>query len=75
MEWNACVVRVDYFAGLLQPTFWSILCIVLLFSWVALVPFVRAEFLKVRNLDYIKAAKMLGLAIHALCCTIFCQMP
>lgn len=48
------------FASLLKPTFWSILCVVLLFSWVALVPFVRAEFLKVRNLDYIKAAKMLG---------------
>ena len=50
------------FAGLLQPTFWSILCIVLLFSWVALVPFVRAEFLRVRNLYYIKAAKMLGVS-------------
>lgn len=49
-------------AGVLQPTFWNILCVVLLFSWIALVPFVRAEFLKVRNLDYIKAAKMLGLS-------------
>lgn len=48
------------FASLLQPTFWTILLIVLLFSWIALVPFIRAEFLKVRNLEYIKAAKMLG---------------
>ncbi len=48
------------FASLLKPTFWTILFVVLLFSWVSLVPFVRAEFLKVRNLDYIKAAKMLG---------------
>lgn len=47
-------------ASLLQPTFWTILFAVLLFSWITLVPFVRAEFLKVRNLDYIKAAKMLG---------------
>ncbi|MCI7765224.1 ABC transporter permease [Helicobacter sp.] len=49
-------------ASLLQPTFWTILFAVLLFSWIALVPFVRAEFLKVRNLDYIKAAKMLGVS-------------
>lgn len=48
------------FSSLLEPTFFTILLIVLLFSWIALVPFVRAEFLKVRNLDYIKAAKMLG---------------
>lgn len=48
-------------ASLLQPTFWTILFAVLLFSWITLVPFVRAEFLKVRNLDYIKAAKMLGI--------------
>lgn len=50
------------FASLLEPNFWSILCVVLLFSWITLVPFVRAEFLKVRNLDYIKAAKMLGVS-------------
>lgn len=49
-------------ASLLQPTFWTILFAVLLFSWIALVPFVRAEFLKVRNLDYIRAAKMLGVS-------------
>ena len=49
-------------ASLLQPTFWTILFAVLLFSWITLVPFVRAEFLKVRNLDYIKAAKMLGVS-------------
>lgn len=50
------------FASLLEPNFWSILCVILLFSWIALVPFVRAEFLKARNLDYIKAAKMLGVS-------------
>lgn len=50
------------FASLLEPNFLSILCVILLFSWIALVPFVRAEFLKVRNLEYIKAAKMLGVS-------------
>ena len=33
----------------------------LLFSWMALVPVVRAEFLRGRNLDYVKAAKAMGL--------------
>ncbi|PZT48071.1 ABC transporter permease [Helicobacter valdiviensis] len=47
-------------SSLLEPTFWTILFVVLLFSWIALVPFVRAEFLKIRNLDYIKAARIMG---------------
>ncbi|MDD6055201.1 MAG: ABC transporter permease [Helicobacter sp.] len=50
------------FASLLEPSFFSILFVILLFSWISLTPFVRAEFLKVRNLDYIKAAKMLGVS-------------
>ena len=33
----------------------------LLFSWMSLVPVVRAEFLRGRNLEYVKAAKALGL--------------
>ncbi|CAM2800339.1 ABC transporter permease [Helicobacter burdigaliensis] len=47
-------------SSLLEPTFWTILFVVLLFSWIALVPFVRAEFLKIRNLDYVKAARIMG---------------
>ncbi|MDE5603829.1 MAG: ABC transporter permease [Helicobacter sp.] len=47
-------------SSLLEPNFWTILCVVLFFSWVTLVPFVRAEFLKARNLEYVKAAKVLG---------------
>ncbi|MCH5323358.1 MAG: ABC transporter permease [Helicobacter sp.] len=50
------------FASLVEPNFWSILLVVLLFSWIGLAPFVRAEFLKVRNLDYVKAAKTLGVS-------------
>lgn len=49
-------------ASLVQPTFWWLLILMLLFSWMALVPVVRAEFLRARNLDYVRAARALGLA-------------
>ncbi|MBY0501382.1 MAG: ABC transporter permease [Alphaproteobacteria bacterium] len=49
-------------ASLVQPNFWWLLGLMLLFSWMALVPVVRAEFLRARNLDYVKAARALGLA-------------
>ena len=47
-------------AGFLKPTFWTLLAILTLFSWPTLTGVVRAEFLRVRNLDYIRAAKALG---------------
>ncbi len=49
-------------ASLVQPNFWWLLGLMLLFSWMALVPVVRAEFLRARNLDYVKAARALGLS-------------
>lgn len=49
-------------ASLVQPNFWWLLSLMLLFSWMALVPVVRAEFLRARNLDYVKAARALGLS-------------
>lgn len=49
-------------ASLVQPNFWWLLGLMLLFSWVTLVPVVRAEFLRARNLDYVKAARALGLS-------------
>jgi microcin C transport system permease protein len=42
------------------PGFWVLLGILLLFSWVALVGVVRAEFLRARNFEYVKAARALG---------------
>lgn len=42
------------------PNFWWLLGIMLLFNWMSLVGMVRAEFLKCRNLEYVKAAKALG---------------
>jgi microcin C transport system permease protein len=43
-----------------QPNFWWLLGIMLLFSWMALVDVVRAEFLRGRNLEYVRAARTLG---------------
>ena len=47
-------------AAFFEPTFWILLGILLLFSWVALVGVVRAEFLRGRNMEYISAARALG---------------
>ena len=47
-------------ASLIEPNFWWLLGIMLLFSWMGLVGVVRAEFLKVRNFDYVRAARALG---------------
>ncbi|GAA0784748.1 ABC transporter permease [Marinobacterium sediminicola] len=49
-------------ASLVQPNFWWLLGIMLLFSWMNLVDVVRAEFLRGRNLEYVRAAKALGLS-------------
>ena len=45
-----------------EPSFFVLLFILLLFSWVSLVHVVRAEFLRTRNFDYVKAARALGLS-------------
>lgn len=42
------------------PTFWSLLFILLLFSWTGLTGMVRAEFLRTRNFEYVKAAQVMG---------------
>ncbi|HWJ88117.1 MAG TPA: ABC transporter permease [Pelagibacterium sp.] len=47
-------------SSILAPSFWVLLGILLLFSWVALVGVVRAEFLRGRNFEYVKAARALG---------------
>ena len=48
-------------ASFIQPGFWVLLGIMLLFSWMALVGMVRAEFLRGRNFDYVRAARALGM--------------
>ena len=44
----------------ITPGFFSLLILMILFSWTALVGVVRAEFLRARNFDYVRAAKALG---------------
>jgi microcin C transport system permease protein len=46
----------------LVPGFFVLLGILLLFSWVALVGLVRAEFLRARNFEYVQAARALGVS-------------
>ncbi len=48
-------------SSFIQPTFLWLLLIMSLFSWMGYVGFVRAEFLKTRNYDYVNAAKALGI--------------
>lgn len=50
------------FSSMFVPGFWTLLLILLLFSWVQLVDVVRAEFLRTRNFDYVRAAHALGVS-------------
>ena len=50
------------FSSMFTPGFWSLLLILLLFSWMKLVDVVRAEFLRARNFDYVRAAAALGIS-------------
>lgn len=49
-------------SSFVQPNFWWLLGILILFGWTQLVDVVRAEFLRGRNLEYVKAAKALGVS-------------
>jgi microcin C transport system permease protein len=49
-------------SSVIAPSFWSLLVILLLFSWVTLVGLVRAEFLRGRNFEYVAAARALGVS-------------
>ncbi|WP_455926211.1 ABC transporter permease [Pseudomonas putida] len=49
-------------SGFVEPGFWWLLGIMALFSWLTLVDVVRAEVLRGRSLEYVKAARALGLS-------------
>jgi len=49
-------------ASIIEPNFWWLLGLMLLFSWMSLVGVVRAEFYKTRSLDYVRAARALGVS-------------
>jgi microcin C transport system permease protein len=49
-------------SSIITPSFFVLLGILLLFEWVSLVGVVRAEFLRGRNFEYVRAARALGLS-------------
>lgn len=53
-------------SSLVQPGFWWLLGTMVLFSWIALVGVVRAEVLRTRNFDYVRAARALGVGDGAI---------
>ncbi len=49
-------------ASIFIPTFWGLLFIMICFSWMSLTGIVRAEFLRTKNFEFVKAAKALGVS-------------
>ena len=49
-------------ASVIEPNLVSIFFIMLAFTWMKLVDLVRAEFLRARNLDFVRAARALGVS-------------
>lgn len=47
-------------SSIIEPGFFTLLFLMLLFSWMALVGYVRAEFLRLRNFDFVRSSKALG---------------
>lgn len=50
------------FASIFQPNVWLLIILLSMFGWMGLSDYVRAEFLKGRNMDYVKSARALGLS-------------
>ena len=48
--------------SIIAPDFWILLLFLLAFSWMNLTGVVRAEFLRGRNLEYVRAARALGVS-------------
>jgi microcin C transport system permease protein len=48
------------FSSLFAPSFWLLVVLIAIFGWLGIAAYVRAEFLKNRTLDYVRAARALG---------------
>jgi microcin C transport system permease protein len=48
------------FSSLFSPSFWLLVILISIFGWLGIAAYVRAEFLKNRTLDYVRAARALG---------------
>ncbi|KVP82706.1 peptide ABC transporter permease [Burkholderia ubonensis] len=49
------------FASIFEPSLWLLFVLLSMFGWLMLSDYVRAEFLRNRGLDYVKAARTMGL--------------
>ncbi|MBU6140920.1 MAG: ABC transporter permease [Proteobacteria bacterium] len=47
-------------SSIIEPNFFVLLGLMLLFSWMGMVSYVRAEFLRLRNFDFVRASRALG---------------
>ena len=54
------------FASIFQPSIWLLIILLSMFGWMGLSDYVRAEFLRGRNLDYVRAARAMGLTDAAI---------
>ncbi|MGD8525013.1 MAG: ABC transporter permease [Thioalkalispiraceae bacterium] len=54
------------FASLFEPSIMLLIILLSLFGWMGLADYVRAEFLRGRNMDYVQAARALGLSNRAI---------
>ena len=54
------------FASIFQPSVLLLIILLSLFGWMGLADYVRAEFLRGRNMDYVKAARALGVSNSAI---------
>jgi microcin C transport system permease protein len=54
------------FSSIFQPSIWLLIILLSLFGWMGLSDYVRAEFLRGRNLDYVRAARSMGLTDFAI---------
>lgn len=49
------------FASIFEPSIWLLIILLSMFGWMGLSDYVRAEFLRGRNLDYVRSARAMGL--------------
>ncbi|EYD74509.1 Oligopeptide/dipeptide uptake family ABC transporter, permease protein [Rubellimicrobium mesophilum DSM 19309] len=61
--------------AILGRSFWLLVGLTILFGWPALVGVVRAEFLRARNFEYVRAARALGSGTARSCSGTCCPTP
>ncbi|MEX2576841.1 MAG: ABC transporter permease [Halofilum sp. (in: g-proteobacteria)] len=66
--WNALpeLYLLIIFASIFKPSIWLLLILLALFGWMGMSDYVRAEFLRARNMEYVTAARALGVGDAAI---------